>query len=83
MASLHTFPTEEATASIQRTGLYTLEDHAVGDRVKEFYERGFPTKSPAGLEFVVQNSFAREVRYSPSLSSERVTLMQDRIYITC
>ncbi|KPA35927.1 ca2+:h+ antiporter [Fusarium langsethiae] len=60
MASPRTFPTEDASVSIQRTGLYTLEDHAVGDQVKEFSKRGFPTKSPAGLEFVVQNSFARE-----------------------
>ncbi|EWZ78812.1 Ca2+:H+ antiporter [Fusarium oxysporum f. sp. lycopersici MN25] len=67
MASPHTFPTEEATASIQRTGLYTLEDHAVGDRVKEFSKRGFPTKTPAGLEFVVQNSFDREVRTHSNL----------------
>ncbi|KAF5249040.1 hypothetical protein FANTH_5633 [Fusarium anthophilum] len=60
MASPRIFPAEDASASIQRTGLYALEDHAVGDRVTEFSRKGFPTKSPAGLEFVAQNSFDRE-----------------------
>ncbi|KAH8651725.1 hypothetical protein BGZ61DRAFT_375158 [Ilyonectria robusta] len=54
------FPAEDAEATIQRTGVYTLEDHVVGNRIEEFSDLRFPIKSPLGLEFIAQNSFVRK-----------------------
>lgn len=79
MALPRSFPSEDAEASIQRTGVYTLDDHVVGSRVEEFSRMRFPTKSPLGLEFIAQNSFVRKVWYAAS-RRQTVGLTTDRTY---
>jgi len=59
--ALRSFPANDAEISLKRTGKYALEDQVVGNRVQEFWQARFPTKSPLGLEFIAQNSFLREV----------------------
>merc|ERR1712054_465810 len=58
--ALRSFPANDAEISLKRTGKYALEDQVVGNRVQEFWQARFPTKSPLGLEFIAQNSFLRE-----------------------
>ena len=58
--ALRSFSANDAEASLKQTGKYMLEDQVVGNRVQEFWQAGFPTKSPLGLEFIAQNSFLRE-----------------------
>ncbi|RTE68420.1 hypothetical protein BHE90_017201 [Fusarium euwallaceae] len=60
MALPCSFSAEDAEASIQRYGIYTLQDRVVGDWVNEFRSSQFPIKSPHGLEFVARNSLDRQ-----------------------
>lgn len=61
MALPCSFSAEDAKTSIEREGVYVLQDPVVGSRVNEFRNSGFPIKSPLGLEFVARNSLYREV----------------------
>lgn len=67
MASPSPISAEDAKASIEREGVYVLQDPLVGSRVGGFRNSGFPIKSPLGFEMLAQNSLYREVAHPLSL----------------
>ncbi|KEY64861.1 hypothetical protein S7711_10780 [Stachybotrys chartarum IBT 7711] len=79
MASPSSFSAEDAEASIQRHGAYSVQDRVVGDWVNHFRGSQFPIKSPRGLEFVARNSLDRQVSLLnlPVALGQRIYAAQD------
>ncbi|PMB65150.1 hypothetical protein BM221_008506 [Beauveria bassiana] len=47
---------KDATESLLRDRIYTVEDEVLGMKVDEFQNDKFPTHTPDGFEFLVQNT---------------------------
>lgn len=74
MSSLRSNSAPEAKASIERTGLYLVKDTVEetdaeevagkGKRFAQFYNAGYYTKTPQGLDFVFRNTMGDTVRFN-------------------
>lgn len=78
----------EAKASIERSGFYLIKDAAEetdaekmtgkGKLFAQFYNAGYYTKTPQGLDFVFQNTMGDTVRFNERLMYCYLTLQEIR-----
>lgn len=78
MSSFRSFSEPEAKSSLERAGFYLIKDNDEGRTDSEdftgkgklfaqFYDAGYYTKTPQGLEFIFQNTWGDTVRFREAL----------------